>query len=103
MPLTVIRNEIDGWDVIEEEAERPSRTIPTRESAEEAAGIRAKEERISEEGGEPVVVDTEHVHAIDDTRQGMRPAFLALFGLLTAVTLLVVILALTGSLTGFGS
>ena len=43
------------------------------------------------------------MHAIDDARQGMRPAFLALVGLLAAVTLLLVILALTGSLTGFGS
>ncbi|MGH2952692.1 MAG: hypothetical protein ACRDK9_01545 [Solirubrobacterales bacterium] len=43
---------------------------PTRESAEEAARIRANEERLSEEGGEPVVVDERHVHAVDDTRQG---------------------------------
>ena len=35
--------------------------------------------------------------------QGMRPAFLALIGLLAAVVVLVVILSLTGSLTGFGS
>ena len=43
------------------------------------------------------------VHGIDDARQGMRPAFLALAGLLAAVTILIVVLALTGSLTGFGS
>ena len=41
---------------------------------------------MSQEGGEPVVVDTEEVHGIDDARQGMRPAFLALVGLLAVVT-----------------
>ena len=33
----------------------------------------------------------------------MRPAFLALVGLLAVVTVLVIVLSLTGSLTGFGS
>ena len=103
MPLTVIRNEVDGWDVIEEHGGKALSNHPTMESAEEAAAMRAEEERISEEGGGPVVVDTEHVHAIDDTQQGMKPAFLALFGLLAFITVLVIVLALTGSLTGFGS
>ena len=43
------------------------------------------------------------MHAIDDTRQGMKPAFLAGGALLLAITILIVVLALTGSLTGFGS
>ena len=76
---------------------------PDRESAEAAAELRAEEDRVSQEGDEPVIVDPDEVHPIDDARQGMRPAFLALAGLLAAVTLLVVVLALTGALTGFGS
>ena len=103
MPLKVIRNEVDGWDVIEDGGDHALSNHPTRESAEEAAQIRADELRLSEEGDEPVVVDTDHVHAIDDARQGMKPAFLALAGLLAFVTLLVIVLALTGSLSGFGS
>ena len=49
------------------------------------------------------MVDTEHVHELDDTRQGVKPAFLAMAGLLAIVTILVIVLALTGSLTDFGS
>jgi Uncharacterized protein conserved in bacteria (DUF2188) len=103
MPLKVMPNEVDGWDVVREDEEVALSNHATRESAERAARIRAEEDRVSEEGGEPVVVDTEHVHAIDDARQGVRPAFLALGGLLVGITLLVVILALAGALTGFGS
>ena len=58
---------------------------------------------MSEEGGEPVVVAPDEVHGIDDARQGMRPAFLALGGLLAPSRSCSSILALTGSLTGFGS
>ncbi len=35
--------------------------------------------------------------------RGMKPAFLALGGLLLGVALLIAILSLTGALTGFGS
>jgi hypothetical protein len=103
MPLKVMPSEVDGWDVVREDEGVALSNHPDRASAEQAARIRADEERLSEDGGEPVVVDTEHVHAVDDTRQGMKPAFLALGGLLLGVTLLVVILSLTGALTGFGS
>jgi hypothetical protein len=103
MALKVMPNEVSGWDVVREDEGVGLSNHPTRELAEEAAGIRADEERLSEEGGEPVVVDTEHVHPIDDTRQGMKPAFLSLGGLLIAVTILAAIIALIGALTGFGS
>ncbi len=103
MALKVVRNEIDGWDVLREDEGVALSNHPDRESAEAAAELRAEEDRVSQEGGEPVVVAPDEVHPIDDARQGMRPAFLALVGLLAAVTILVVVLALTGSLTGFGS
>ena len=103
MALKVVRNEIDGWDVLREDEGVALSNHPDRASAEAAAKIRADEDRVSQEGDEPVVVRPGEVHAIDDTRQGMRPAFLWLGGLMAAVVLLVVVLALTGSLTGFGS
>lgn len=103
MALKVVRNEIDGWDVVREDEEAALSNHPDRESAEAAAQLRAEEDHIAESGGEPVVVRPREVHAIDDTRQGMRPAFLWLGGLLAVITVLVVVLALTGSLTGFGS
>jgi hypothetical protein len=101
--LKVIQNEVDGWDVVREDEGVALSNHETRASAEEAARMRADEERLSEEGDEPVVVDTLHVHAIDDARQGVKPAFLALGGLLLGITILVAILSLTGALTGFGS
>ena len=39
---------------------------------------------MGEQGDEPVVVAADEVHGIDDTREGMKPAFLALAGLLVA-------------------
>jgi hypothetical protein len=103
MALKVMPNEVSGWDVVREDEGVALSNHPDRATAEEAARMRAEEERVSEEGDEPVVVDTEHVHPIDDTRQGMLPAFLSLGGLLIGVTILVVVIALIGALTGFGS
>ena len=103
MALKVMPNEIDGWDVVREDEGVALSNHRTREQALEAAEMRADEERLGDMGDTPVELDTEHVHAIDDSRQGMKPAFLALGGLLILVTLLIVVLALTGSLTGFGS
>ena len=93
MALVVMRNEIDGWDVVREDEGVALSNHPTRELAEEAAAIRADEERIRDMGDEPVVVDTDHVHAIDDARQGMKPAAAALVGLLAFVTLLVIVIS----------
>ena len=86
MSVRVIRNEVDGWDVIDEHGDQALSNHPTRESAEKAARMRAEELHLAEHGEKPVVIDTDHVHAIDDTTQGMKPAFLALAGLLAFVT-----------------
>jgi hypothetical protein len=101
--LKVQPNELDGWDVVREDEGTALSNHPTREGAEEAAQLRAEEERLSEEGGEPVVVDREHVHEIDDARIGMRPAFFSLGGLLLFVTLLAAAVAIIAAVTGFGS
>jgi hypothetical protein len=103
MALLVVRNEIDGWDVIRDDERVALSNHATREDAEAAARMRADEEGLSANGDDPVIVAGQTVHGIDDTRLGMRPAILALGGLLVAVTLLLIVLALTGSLTGFGS
>ena len=103
MALKVMRNEVDGWDVVREDEDVALSNHPDLSSAEAAAELRAEEDRVGQEGGEPVVVDPDEVHEIDDERQGMGTAFLALVGLLAVVTVLVIVLSLTGSLTGFGS
>jgi hypothetical protein len=103
MALVVMPNEVSGWDVVREDEGVALSNHPDRASAEQAARIRADEERLGDLGDTPVVVDTEHVHKIDDARQGMLPAFLSLTGLLIAVAVLVVVIALVGALTGFGS
>jgi hypothetical protein len=103
MALKVVPNEVDGWDVVREDEGVALSNHPDRKSAELAAGLRAEEEHIAESGGEPVVVAPDEVHAIDDTRQGVKPAFLYLAGLLVLITILVIVVSLTGSLTGFGS
>jgi hypothetical protein len=104
MPLKVVRNEVDGWDVIREGEDQALSNHVDRASAEAAAKLRAEEEgQIGEPDKEAVVVHPDETHGIDDARQGMKPAFLALAGLLTAVAILVIILAITGELTGFGS
>ena len=103
MALKVVRNEVDGWDVIREDEGVALSNHRDRASAEAAAKLRAEEEHIGESGGEPVIVAPNETHAIDDVHEGVKPAFLWLGALALAITLLIVILALTGSLTDFGS
>jgi hypothetical protein len=103
MALKVIPNQVDGWDVVREDEGVALSNHRDRASAEEAARMRADEEHIGESGGEPVVVAPNEVHAIDDTRLGVKPAFLWLGGLALVIVILVIVLSLAGSLTGFGS
>ena len=103
MALKVVENAVDGWDVLREDEDVALSNHETKEQAEEAAQIRADKERLSEEGDEPVKVEPGEVHGIDDTRAGMRPAFLSLGGLLILVTLLAATIAIIAAVTGFGS
>ena len=103
MALKVIENEVDGWDVVREDEGVALSNHRTREQAMEAAEMRADEERLGDMGDTSVELDTEHIHGIDDARQGVKPAFLWGGVLLLAITLLIVVLALTGALTDFGS
>jgi Uncharacterized protein conserved in bacteria (DUF2188) len=101
--LHVVKSEVDGWDVVNAEDGVAVTNHPTREAAEEAARMRAPEDSISEEGEGDVVVDIEHTHGIDDDQRGVKAAFLSLGGLLVAVVLIAVTLALIATLTNFGS
>jgi hypothetical protein len=100
--LKVIPNEVDGWDVVREDEGVALSNHPDRESAEQAARLRADEEHLGD-GDDVIAVESDVVHPIDDTRQGMRTYFIAVLGLLALVTILAVVLALTGALTGFGA
>jgi hypothetical protein len=101
--LKVVPSEIDGWDVVRADEGVALTNLPTREAAEEAARMRAREESISEEGAGDVIVDTEHPHGIDDDQRGVRTAFFTLGGLLATVAILAALVALIGALTGFGA
>jgi hypothetical protein len=103
MALKVMKNEVDGWDVVREDEGLALSNHPTREEALAAAEIRSNEERAGDVGGTPVEVDTDEVHEIEDTRTGVKPAFLGGGTLLLAVILLIVIIGGIAALTNFGS
>jgi hypothetical protein len=96
----IVPDEIDGWDVKKRDEEQALSNHATRETAEQAARLRGREE---EAGEVRVTVNERAVHHVDDETRGVRTAFLALIGLLVAITLLVVVISLIGSLTDFGA
>src|SRR5215213_5374871 len=67
--LKVVPSEVDGWDVIRADEGTALTNHPTKESAERAAELRAREESLSEEGTGDVIVDPDHPHGIDDARR----------------------------------
>ena len=103
MAIKVMKNEVDGWDVIREDEDAALSNHPTREEAIAAAEIRSNEERVGDLGDEPVEVDTEHVHEIEDTRTGMKPAFFGGGALLIVIILIAAAAAIIAAATGFGS
>ncbi len=103
MALKVIKNEVDGWDVVREDQGLALSNHPTREEAIAAAEIRSNEERVGDVGDAPVEVDTEHVHEIEDTRTGVKPAFLGGGALLLTIVLIIIVVGAIAAITGFGS
>ncbi len=103
MALKVMKNEVDGWDVVREDEDRALSNHATREEAISAAEIRSDEERINDAGDTPVEVDTDRVHEIEDARTGMKPAFFGGGALLVVVVLIIVIVGAIAAITGFGS
>jgi len=93
--LIVVRDEVDGWDVLREEDPQALTNTPTKESAVEAA-----EKILADEGGEgEVVVHEDEVHHLDDTSRGIKTYVIALLGLLVAIMVIIVVTSLLASWT----
>jgi len=88
--LIVVRDEVDGWDVIREGDPQSLTNTANKESAIEAA-----KKFLADEGGEgDVVVHEDEVHGIDDTGRGMKVYVAALLGLLAVIMAIIVITSL---------
>jgi Uncharacterized protein conserved in bacteria (DUF2188) len=88
--LVVVRDEVDGWDVIRENDPQSLTNTPTKETAIEAAKA-----FLADEGGDgEVVVHEDEVHGIDDTRRGVKLYVVALLGLLALIVAIIVITSL---------
>jgi Uncharacterized protein conserved in bacteria (DUF2188) len=88
--LIVLRDEVDGWDVIREEDSQSLTNTPSKELAIEAA-----KKFLEDEGGEgEVVLHEDEVHGIDDTGRGVKVYVIALLGLLAAIVAIIVITSL---------
>ncbi|TMK71813.1 MAG: DUF2188 domain-containing protein [Actinobacteria bacterium] len=88
--LIVVRDEVDGWDVIREGDPQSLTNTATKESAIEAA-----RRFLADEGGEgDVEVHENEVHGIDDTGRGVKLYVAALLGLLALITVIIVITSL---------
>ena len=93
--LIVVRNEVDGWDVVREDDPQALTNTATKESA-----VAAAEKFLADEGGEGEVTVHEHdVHRLDDTSRGVKTYVFALLGLLAAITVIIVITSLLASWT----
>jgi hypothetical protein len=94
--LVVVRDEVDGWDVIREDDPQSLTNTATKESAIEAAKA-----FLADEGGDgEVVVHEDEVHRIDDTGRGVKLYVVALLGLLALIVAIIVITSLLASWTG---
>jgi hypothetical protein len=93
--LVVVRDEVDGWDVIREDDPQSLTNTATKESAIEAANL-----FLVDEGGDgEVIVREEEVHGIDDTGRGVKVYVVALLGLLVVIVAIIVITSLLASWT----
>jgi hypothetical protein len=93
--LIVVRDEVDGWDVIREGDPQSLTNTATKESA-----IKAAKTFLADEGGEgEVVVHEDEVHGIDDTGRGVKVYVIALLGLLVAIIVIIVITSLLADWT----
>ncbi len=91
--LIVAPSDVDGWDVVREGENVALTNHPTLEEAEAAARLRA-----SEEGGRHIDHESEPVQeGGGGEERGMKAYFIALVGLLLAVTALIVVISLVAS------
>ncbi len=96
----IVPDAVDGWDVTKAGENQALSNHSSRRAAEAAARLRGREEQADE-----IKVSTKRdsVHEIDEESRGMRTTFLAIGGLLLLVAILIVVVSLLGSTTGFGS
>jgi hypothetical protein len=88
--LVVVRDEVDGWDVVREDDPQSLTNTATKESAIEAAKV-----FLADEGGDgEVIVHEDEVHELDDTRRGVKLYVAAVLGLLAVITLIIVLSSL---------
>jgi hypothetical protein len=88
--LIVVRDEVDGWDVVREDDPQALTNTATKDSAVEAA-----KQFLADEGGEgEVVVREDEVHHLDDTGRGVKTYVIALLGLLAVIIAVIVITSL---------
>jgi hypothetical protein len=88
--VLVVRDEVDGWDVVRENDPQALTNTATKDSAVEAA-----RQFLADEGGEgEVVVREDQVHHLDDTGRGVKTYVIALLGLLAAIIAVIVITSL---------
>jgi hypothetical protein len=98
----VVKSDVDGWDVQREGEEQALTNHATREEAEEAAKVQQEVEEQSGDGSGAV-----------DVRQGpfsdgpgddldVKKAFFTFGTMMTAVIILLVVLAIVVALTGIG-
>jgi cell division protein FtsX len=93
--MIVLRDEVDGWDVVREDDPQALTNTPTKEDA-----VAAAEAILADEGGEgEIVVHGDQVHRLDDTSRGVKTYVVALLGLLAAVIVIIVVTALLASWT----
>ena len=91
--LIVAPSDVNGWDVVREGDGMALTNHPTREEAEAAARLRAEEE-----GGRHIAHERQPVQeGAGGESRGVKLTFLALVGLLTAVVVLIVVIALVAS------
>jgi hypothetical protein len=88
--LIVVRDEVDGWDVVREEDPQALTNTATKETA-----VAAAEALLADEGGEgEILVHENEVHQIDDTGRGVKTYVIALLGLLVLITVIIVLTSL---------
>ncbi len=88
--VIVVRDEVDGWDVVREDDPQALTNTASKEAAIEAA-----RRFLADEGGEgEVLVHEDEVHGIDDTGRGVKLYVAALLGLLAVITAIIVVTAL---------
>ena len=86
--LEVRPNEVEGWDVLHDDDPDAITNVATREGAVRAAEV------LAGETGETEVVVRDEPHELSDTGRGVRFYVVALFGLLAAIAVLIVVTAL---------